>query len=300
MASVRRTLSLPRPGSPLNGEGCQIPSPSSKSSLGSLEYALYKAQNSFVSLLSQRSSRSDRSKLKGHIWRGAFLHFFMCFMVGIFVGFTPFVSPNLSTTVVPKHLTFDFEWLLPINTEFSGEQKNERLMVERFLLNGSLSSVPQKGEALGDSLDTVSDLVFNKLIIIVTPTQARPLQAYYLQRLSHTLKLVADPLLWIVVEMNSQTAETAEILRKTGLVYRHLVCSVKNSTEIRDRDVLLRNVALSHIETHRLDGIVYFADEDRIYSTDLFDHMRNIRYFLSLTHPMNYIHLLFELFYYGR
>ncbi|KZV48601.1 hypothetical protein F511_27920 [Dorcoceras hygrometricum] len=132
---------------------------------------------------------------------------------------------------------------------------------------------------LNNSLDQDSDSVFHKLLIIVTPSYSSPLQTYYLNRLGNTLKLVSHPLLWIIVEMNSQSVETAELLRNTGIMYRHLVCSIKNSTEITDTRVLLRNVALSHIEIHRLDGIVYFADVDNIYSVHLFDQLRQIRRF---------------------
>ncbi|XWS72550.1 hypothetical protein CRYUN_Cryun02cG0049500 [Craigia yunnanensis] len=121
-----------------------------------------------------------------------------------------------------------------------------------------------------------------KLLIVVTPTYARPLQAYYLNRLAYTLKLVQPPLLWIVVEMTSQSEETADILRRSSVIYRHLVCK-KNLTDIKDRNVHQRNVALSHIETHHLDGILYFANEDNIYSIDLFEQMRRIRRFGTWT-----------------
>ncbi|KAG2409760.1 beta-1,4-xylosyltransferase protein [Vigna angularis] len=40
---------------------------------------------------------------------------------------------------------------------------------------------------------------------------------------------------------------------------------------------------MAHIETHRLDGIVYFADDDNIYSLDLFQRMREIRRFGTWT-----------------
>lgn len=309
MASIRRTLSpVPRPGALMNGEACQVASPLSKSSsnsqnypphggllsssLGSLDYALYKAQSFILGLFSQRSSRPfDRSKLKGQTWRRSFLHFLMCFVVGIFVGLTPFVPLNLSTNIMPKHQTFDFGLLQPVaKDELYIGQKNEMSVVGRLSLkenftsatdevNIELNNRPVDHTVLNNSLDLAPDVVFRKLLIIVTPTHARPFQTYYLNRLAHTLQLVPHPLLWIVVEMNSQTAETAELLRNTGVMYRHLVCNTKNSTEITDRSALLRNVALSHIETHRLDGIVYFADDDKIYSTGLFDQMRNIRYF---------------------
>ncbi|KAK4419972.1 putative beta-1,4-xylosyltransferase IRX9H [Sesamum alatum] len=313
MASIRRTLSpVPRPGSLMNGEAYQVASPLSKSSsnsqnypphgtlsssLGSLGCALYKVQNFFLGFFSQRSSRPfDRSKLKGQPWRRAFLHFLIFFLLGVFVGLTPFVPLNLSTNVVPKHQAFNFEVLQPVenNDELYSRKKDEMSVVGGFSLNENSTSEPHKVNVelkdgtldhaiLDNSLDLSSDLVFHKLLIVVTPTHVRPLQAYYLNRLAHTLKLVPHPLLWIVVEMNAQSAETAELLSKTGIMYRHLVCSINNSTGITDRNVLLRNVALTHIETHRLDGIVYFADDDKIYSAHLFDQMRNISRFGTWT-----------------
>ncbi|XAR62040.1 1,4-beta-D-xylan synthase [Bertholletia excelsa] len=108
-----------------------------------------------------------------------------------------------------------------------------------------------------------------KLLIVVTPTYNRALQAYNLNRLGQVLRLVPPPLLWIVVELNTASTETAETLRKTGVMYRHLVC-MKNSTNVKDRGVHQRNRALEHIEHHKLDGIVYFADDDNIYSLDRF------------------------------
>ncbi|RRT63069.1 hypothetical protein B296_00027390 [Ensete ventricosum] len=119
----------------------------------------------------------------------------------------------------------------------------------------------------------------NKLLIVVTPTYNRASQSYYLSRLGQTLRLVPPPLLWIVVEMNAASMETAEILMGSGVVYRHLVCK-KNSTIIKDRGVHQRNTALEHIERHHLDGIVYFADDDNIYSLELFEELREIRYVL--------------------
>lgn len=307
MASIRRTLSpVPKPGALSNGEACQVASPLSKlssnsqnyppqggllsSSLGSLDYALYRTQSIVLGLCSQRSSRPvDRSRMKVQTWRRAYLHFIMCFVVGMFVGLTPFVPLNLSTSIMPKHEAFDFELLQPgvKDDEVYIRQKNELSIVGKVFLkenstvepeevNIELKNPPVDLTVLNNSSDLSHDVVSEKLLIIITPTQARPLQAYYLNRLADTVKLIRHPLLWIVVEMNHQSMETAELLRNSGVMYRHLVCSIKNATEITDRSALLRNVAISHIETHRLDGIVYFADDDRIYSTDLFDQMRYI------------------------
>lgn len=117
-----------------------------------------------------------------------------------------------------------------------------------------------------------------KELIVVTPTFNRGLQSYYLNRLGQVLRLVKPPLLWIVVEMSVESLETAELLRKTGVMYRHLVCG-KNLTDVKDRGVHQRNRALEHIELHKLDGIVYFADDDNIYSLELFESLRNISRF---------------------
>ncbi|KAK4485876.1 hypothetical protein RD792_008527 [Penstemon davidsonii] len=289
MASIRRALSpVPRPGALMNGEASQVASPLSKSSsnsqnytppsgslsssLGSLEYALYKAQSFILGLFSHRSSRPfDKPRVKGQFWRRAFLHFLMCFIVGVFVGLTPSVPLNLTTNIMYKNQEFDF----------GGGYENDTLVV---------SSVPLKENSTSETNEVKVELknetfngVFRKLLIVITPTITGPLQNYYLNRLSNTLKLVPHPLLWIVVEMDSQSIETAELLMNTGVMYRHLVCNIKNSTGTMDRSVLLRNTALSHIEKHRLDGIVYFADDDRIYSTDLFDQMRQISRFGAWT-----------------
>ncbi|XP_037493447.1 probable beta-1,4-xylosyltransferase IRX9H isoform X2 [Jatropha curcas] len=102
--------------------------------------------------------------------------------------------------------------------------------------------------------------------------------AFFLNRLGQVLRLVQPPLLWIVVEMKTASVETAEILRKTGAMYRHLVCE-RNSTNVKDRGVHQRNVALEHIERHRLDGIAYFADDDNVYSLELFESLRDISRF---------------------
>ncbi|KAF8400836.1 hypothetical protein HHK36_014139 [Tetracentron sinense] len=312
MASIRRTLSpVPRAGAMQNGEAYFAASPLSKSSsctqnyspsggllsslFGSLDShsVFYKTRTVALSIFTQRASRtSERSKSKGQIWRRAFFHFFICFMIGIFVGFTPLISTNLSINLVSKHQVFFFKVIPPAGNAhpYNGISRNGGPLNESPALNESASletQVKKKQELSNGIFDDSpvtqssnkdSEFVYRKLLIIVTSTYARPFQAYYLNLLAHALRLVPPPLLWIVVEMSSQSAETADILRRTGVMYRHLVFD-KNLTSIRDTGVHQRNVALSHIETHQLDGIVYFADDDKMYSVNLFEQLREIRRF---------------------
>ncbi|KAL5558689.1 hypothetical protein UlMin_034900 [Ulmus minor] len=304
MASIRRTLSpVPRPGASLK-EVCSVSSPLSRSSncaqnnppstglLSSLSSSL-DTQAFVLSVFSPSSSRSlEKSKHKGPVWRRALFHFFICFTVGVFIGLTPFSSITLSTNLMSKHQAFEMISAVGNFQSYDSLSTDAIPLDNRDMKENATMELQKKEKELIDgiseyaagnsSLAQESDLQFQKLLILVTPTYDRPFQAYYLNRLAYTLKLISAPLLWIVVEMSSQSAETAEILRKTGVVYRHLICNV-NLTDVRDITVHQRNVALSHIETHRLDGIVYFADDDNIYSTELFEQMRHIRRFGTWT-----------------
>ncbi|XVE71036.1 hypothetical protein DITRI_Ditri10aG0117800 [Diplodiscus trichospermus] len=309
MASIRRTLSpVPRQGTLISGEAERsVPSPLSKSSSCSQNYpptgglsslfGLSDSQALVLGVFSPRSSRPhDRSKQKGQVWRRALFHFFICFIVGFFIGLTPFISMDFSyMNPSSKHQALSFEVVSTagnFQTLDSSERNVTSMMDNRGVENNvKLEALVQRQEMVEGDLDNSLtnqslsqdiDQESCKLLIVVTPTYARPLQAYYLNRLAFTLKLVQPPVLWIVVEMTSQSEETAHILRRSSVMYRHLVCK-KNLTDIKDRNVHQRNVALSHIETHNLDGIVYFANEENIYSVDLFEQMRRIRRFGTWT-----------------
>ncbi|CAL5355430.1 unnamed protein product [Camellia sinensis] len=222
-------------------------------------------QTFILGLFSKRSSR-ERPKPKGQVWRRSLVDFFICFMVGVFFGLTPFAM-NLPVNLMSRHQGFSFELVPSLeNVQWlDAMPRNATPLVDSSLVNDNATLWPQvmKLELQnGTSDDTHVTQSLNKdwnmalygLLIIVTPTYAQPFQAYYLNRLS---------------------AETANILRRNSVMYRHLVCN-KNLTDIKDRSVHQRNVALTHIEMHRLDGIVYFADDDNIYSVDLIGRMRQI------------------------
>lgn len=121
-----------------------------------------------------------------------------------------------------------------------------------------------------------------RLIIIVTPTSTKlPFQTVILARLANTIKLVPQPLLWIVVEGQTDSTELSKTLRKTGIMYRHLV-SKENFTDLEAELNHQRNLALKHIVHHRLSGIVHFAELSNVYDLEFFQQLRYIEYDSSL------------------
>ncbi|XP_026439148.1 probable beta-1,4-xylosyltransferase IRX9H [Papaver somniferum] len=277
---------------------------------------LYRVKSRLLGVFSP-SRGVERSKSKRRAgWRKLYIHVFICFIVGVVMGLFSLVSMNKDEAVFPLDVRSSSE-NASIDTPFDVHLSSENasidtpfdvrssenasigtpLDVSSFSENASIDTPLDVGSSSENaSIDTPIEenggrilsefeliqndtvLVPRKLLIIVTTTYTRPFQAYYLNRLSHTLSMVPPPMVWIVVEMSNQTTETAGILRKTGIMYRHLVCG-NNISDIKDGSIHQRNVALAHIEKHQLDGIMYFADEDNMYSIELFEQMRDIRRF---------------------
>lgn len=242
-----------------------------KSFLNSL---VNRIQDGFAGLLLRPSSRFvDRSKAKGLRWKKVLLHIFIFFMIGIFIGFTPFQSVDVSKNFSSGHQLFSFK------EDLAALDTHRKIYMMQKEVQKTAKAERKKNES-HDTMDALPaalsvELESHKLLIIVTPTYVRPFQAFHLNRLAHTLRNVPPPLLWLVVETFTRSSETAKILRGSGVMYRHLVCK-QNVTYIKDTSL---NIALSHIEEHRLDGIVHFADDNGIYSIHLFDQMRQIRRF---------------------
>ncbi|CAI9116074.1 OLC1v1017128C1 [Oldenlandia corymbosa var. corymbosa] len=207
-----------------------------------------------------------RNTRKGSIlWKKLAYRCLLFFAIGFLLGMAPFIGLD---DVKDREDSFQ-QSLKPVEVVIK-EDTVKDLVEEEFVMDRVELGVVDVKERF--------DFVPQKLLIVVTPTYNRALQAYFLNRLGQVLRLVQPPLLWIVVEMNAASLETADILRKTGVMHRHLV-SMKNLTDIKDRGVHQRNTALEYIERHKLDGIVYFADDDNIYSLELFESMRSISRF---------------------
>lgn len=297
MTSIRRPSSpVTRAGTVANVEFCSLASPfrssssphnSSKS--GGLLYSSESSLDSCAFVLGIFSTKSlraiERSKAKGQLWRKVVFHFFICFMVGVSIGLIPLASTSLSINLMSNHQEFSLEVISTAGNFRSLVKINEAPLIDEAAeFNATLNSAVVENEKTDGVAYDVLDRKFSedsfmesqKLLIIVTPTYNHQFQTYYLHRLSQTLRLVPPPLLWIVVEVNYQSEETSDILRNSGIMYRHLICKM-NQSITSYRSNLLRDVAIAHIETHRLDGIVYFADDDNIYSVELFQQMREIR-----------------------
>uniref|UniRef100_A0A0A9F223 Glycosyltransferases n=1 Tax=Arundo donax TaxID=35708 RepID=A0A0A9F223_ARUDO len=100
--------------------------------------------------------------------------------------------------------------------------------------------------------------------------------------MAHTLRLVAPPLLWMVVEAAPDVPATARLLRTTGLMYRHLTYkdnfTAADAAAGKERHHQ-RNVALGHIEHHRLAGVVLFAGLGDVFDLRFFEPLRQISAF---------------------
>ncbi|XP_010920919.1 beta-1,4-xylosyltransferase IRX9 isoform X2 [Elaeis guineensis] len=202
----------------------------------------------------------DRSKKRIQLWKKALLHFSLCFAMGFFTGFAPTSTASLFSgqLISYRHI------------------KNLGISAEPASLNRNLMA---KISTARDPTDTTPKEEPRNLLIVITTTRSEDrFQGAFLTRLAQTLRLVPPPLLWIVVQAHSEAPATADMLRKTGIMYRHLTFK-ENFTDAEAEADHQRNVALGHIEDHRLTGIVHFAGISNIYDPQLFEEIREIEVF---------------------
>ncbi|CAO2174687.1 unnamed protein product [Urochloa humidicola] len=201
---------------------------------------------------------AERSKKRLQPWIEAAVHFSLCFAVGALTALAP-----LAATGAPSAANIRGSFLGPFNND-------ERAVAAE----AAAPPAPDLG-----------------LLLIVTAT--RPdggmEQDASLARLAHALRHVAPPLLWIVVGAGNRTATASavRVLRGTGVMFRHLTYDASNFTGAdavagdRDEEDRQRNVALSHIERHRLNGVVHFAGASSIYDLRFFQELRQTRGFAA-------------------
>ncbi|KAL6624859.1 hypothetical protein ACP70R_032180 [Stipagrostis hirtigluma subsp. patula] len=228
------------------------------------------------------SAAPERAKQRrgGHLWKKALLHFSLCFVMGFFTGFAPSSSSSWKAgTQQPPH------------------RAGDPLAASRVAVNRQLSLVPPPdtgsdagvgvgggGGAMVDVGDDDEEAGPRRLLIVVTTTRSgageRRRRRAELLRLAHTLRLVRPPVVWVVVEPAADAPATAEVLRGTGVMYRHLAFKPEENFTSPDAEAhAQRNAALAHVEKHRLAGVVHFADAAGVYDTTFFDEIRQIEAF---------------------
>ncbi|KAG6492244.1 beta-1,4-xylosyltransferase IRX9-like [Zingiber officinale] len=231
----------------------------------------------------------DRSKKKIQLWKKALLHFVLCFVTGFFTGFAPPSAVNLFSAsaverspvvvVVPAASIKAAEHVV----EPAGSTANRSLEgISRSVLVPTVNDVdpppPHEGSNVGGAEEKSPHPRERLLILVTTVRRDDRFQGAFLRRLAHTLRLVPPPLLWIVVQAHEDAAATAAMLRTTGVMYRHLTFK-ENFTDPEAEADHQRNVALSHVEYHRLTGIVHFAGASNVYDLQFFEDIRDVEAF---------------------
>ncbi|GAA0147656.1 glycosyltransferase [Lithospermum erythrorhizon] len=226
----------------------------------------------------------ERSKKRVQLWKKAIVHFSLCFVMGFFTGFAPTakdtIISNNQVSISSNRSAFSpqsMEMLHQSNTNHSATRTNQTNHSAMRTTQSSHSATTTHSKKLGEKRDT--SVKPNRLVIIVTPTSVKDkLRLVLLSRMANTLRLVPSPLLWVVVEQQTESSDVSELLRKTGIMYRHLVFK-ENFTDTRTELDYQRNIALNHIEHHKLSGIVHFAGLSNVYDLSFFDEIRGIEVF---------------------
>ena len=210
--------------------------------------------------------------------RRAMLHSCVCFLVGLLTGFAPSdwtdaasraaVHANAAATAQV------FRALHAMNNTAAAGALGHLLTLQHYQ---SSYQQPQQPPPLD-------------LVVVVTTTTTstglseRERRSAGLTRTAHALRLVSPPVVWLVVESAREAGPTARLLRRTGVVYRHLTYGENFTSEAWEEERHhQRNQALAHIEQHRLRGVVLFAGLADVYDVRLLENLRHIRYQISST-----------------
>lgn len=217
----------------------------------------------------------ERSKKRFHVWKKAIIHFLLCFVMGFFTGFAPTRKPPFTSL---NSLGSTYNQSIEIATRPNTSSAINRSLSE------SLDDISTSKDAHSYETKAYEDDVMHKnlsprrqIIVITLTNDEDRLKGVLLRRLANTLKLVPPPLSWIVVESQLESSDVSDIVRRSGVMYRHLVFE-ENITDYSAEMNHQRNLALKHVEHHRLSGIVHFASLSNVYDLAFFDEIRAIGY----------------------
>lgn len=220
-------------------------------------------------------AKQRRASAGGHLWKKALLHFSLCFVMGFFTGFAPSSSWKAASTHPPHRLAAS---RVAVDVDVDARTS---LVPPADAVSSSSSSV-----ATVDVGDDAAEGGQRRLLIVVTTTRSAPgarrRRRGELLRLAHTLRLVRPPVVWTVVEPAADAPATAEVLRGTGVMYRHLAFRPEGNLTAAGAGAeahAQRNAALAHVERHRLAGVLHFADAAAVYDVGFFDQIRQIEAF---------------------
>lgn len=148
-----------------------------------------------------------------------------------------------------------------------------------------VTTVQRKSGQSREQHNILSDEKNLPTVFVVTPTFKRFVQKAELTRISQAFK-AAKKLHWIVVEDSVQKTDlVGNFLKSSGLKYTHLNIRTpftlrrhkKEFRRLKPRGVEQRNLAIEwlrkNIDPQRTPGVVYFADDDNTYDSQIFDEV---------------------------
>ncbi|VAH41582.1 unnamed protein product [Triticum turgidum subsp. durum] len=225
-------------------------------------------------MASPKKARKPRAR-RPLLLRRAMLHASICFLVGLLAGLAPAArwtasaSAHVSRALHAVDGAFDRAVLL-------------LRQQQRQLRDGRVHVAVLPSPAPGPP--ALEPLRQPQLLLVVTATERSDPErrAAGLTRAAHALRLVPPPVLWLVVERATEALPTSGLLRGAGVAYRHLTYPENFTADgvgVEKERHHQRNLALEHVEEHRLGGVVLFAGLGDVYDLRFFDQLRQIRTF---------------------
>ncbi|TKW36682.1 hypothetical protein SEVIR_2G455700v4 [Setaria viridis] len=216
-----------------------------------------------------------KKKQRPLVLRRAMLHSCACFLVGLVTGLAPSDWADAASRAAADANTN------LLSRAARAMNHTEALLTTHYQL---LYQQPPQQQQQGQEQEQRQVQV---VVIVITTTAGfsssdRERRSAGLTRTAHALRLASPPVVWLVVEAAREAAPTAALLRRTGVLYRHLTYA-DNFTSSDSDDAWeeerhhQRNVALAHIEQHRLRGVVIFAGLADVYDIRLLENLRHIR-----------------------
>ncbi|CAN6200379.1 unnamed protein product [Urochloa humidicola] len=206
------------------------------------------------------------------VLRRAMLHSCLCFVVGLVTGLAPSDWADAASRTAAT------------NAQVLSSRAAHAMNQTAALLTTHYQLYQQQPADARKKKQQQQEEEQQQLVIAITTTAAqvmdRERRSAGLTRTAHALRLVSPPVVvvWLVVEPAREAPPTAALLRRTGLAYRHLTYADNFTAEAWEEERHhQRNVALGHVEQHRLRGVVLFAGLADVYDLRLLDSLRHIR-----------------------